>query len=61
MLPCCRQELIPGQKRTSIKKSIATEPFYSCGRIIISTEVKNPGARMLIRRAFLFAYSFTRI
>ena len=49
------------QERTSINKPIATDPFYSCWGVIISTEVENPGARMLIRRAFLFAHSFTRI
>eukprot|EP01043_Picozoa_sp_COSAG02_P056843 COSAG02_NODE_6803_length_3351_cov_17.529520_3_plen_146_part_00 len=45
-----------------VEKSVAAEPFHSSRLgVVISTEVENPRARMLIRCAFLFAHSFARV
>ena len=45
-----------------VEKSVPAEPFHSSRLgVVISTEVENPRARMLIRCTFLFAHSFARI
>jgi hypothetical protein len=42
-----------------VEKSIAAETFHSRRlRVVISTKVEDPRARMLVRCAFLFAHTF---